>query len=324
MRGRSLTAVEIDRLTHLARALKRAVNPDERERCETNLAHVVDQLIEDDVRKARMLPHLNMSYGHLGRILTTKRDQPPPGPPQQTVRWRISFDQIDLTDTGTHSRSESINAIDLRSANDHINSMEASGQAFVSGITSSGVTIALGVPIPHGSEAGRQLSINQEARIVQRGLQGRPTRVRPDATLVDLQHEALQRPFILHLAAHREFGLTTLAGPDGDPTPVLDEDLAKAIAPTEGAPAAIMLSFCDSHQVAALIEDRDIAVISFQGEILDDAARSFYWHLYEAISLGRPIGLAFEVAAGAVRGACGLRASINPYSSAHDRPLPRL
>lgn len=67
MRGRKLNAAEIDRLTHVARALKRAVNPDERTRCEANLVLVVNQLEGDDVRQARMLPHLGMSYKRLAR-----------------------------------------------------------------------------------------------------------------------------------------------------------------------------------------------------------------------------------------------------------------
>ena len=323
MTGRPLTRVEIDQLDHVARALRQAVNPHERQRCETNLVVAVNSLHADGVYLKQMLPHLKIGRSRLWRLRSMKRGAPIVTERHDNTPAQVNLNLIDPTN---HANPRSMSIIDLRSENQtqSINKTETSAQDFKGDRASASVVIAIGVENKDGNPQGR-LALTQEAKIVQRVLRSdrARTRVSLDATLVDLQHEALLRPFILHIAAHRDAGLTTLAGPEGHPTPILDEDLANAIAPSEGAPGTVVLSFCDSHQVAALIEDRDIAVISFEGQVLDATARAFTWYLYDAISLGRPIRAAFEVALGAVRGAHGLKAFINPYSNSHDRSLPR-
>jgi hypothetical protein len=322
MNGRLLTAVEIDRLQHVARALRRAPNPDERTRCTGNLVDVVNQLYVDGVRLVAIQPHLGMSAGRLRRLRRTRAAlavTPAAAPPT-----RITLDALRPEQRAISTVEQQSIAFDSHEAMATTSIGEAIGTTYFRGDVGNGVVIALGVQMPdrNGDASGR-LNLNQEAKTAQRAMRGRREPVlRPDATLVDLQDAALRRPFILHVAAHREFGATMLAGHDGQATRVLDEDLVAAIAPTAGAPSAIMLSFCDSHEVAALIEDRDIAVISFHGKILDEAARDFYGHLYEALARGRSISLAFEVASGATRGSYGLTAVINPYSSAHARSLP--
>lgn len=104
---------------------------------------------------------------------------------------------------------------------------------------------------------------------------------------------------------------------------VLDDDLVRLLAPdVNDHPAVLVLSFCDSADVAVRLLDLDIAVISFEGELPDDAAPEFFEHLYQAFNLGRTVRMAFEVGHAAVRANRGIEARLNGFSSAHDRQLP--
>ena len=134
---------------------------------------------------------------------------------------------------------------------------------------------------------------------------------------------AVRRPFILHIAAHRSMGATGLANSRGEVDRVLDDDLVRLLAPdVNDHPAVLVLSFCDSADVARRLLDLDIAVISFEGELPDDAAPEFFEHLYQAFNLGRTVRMAFEVGHAAVRANRGIEARLNGFSSAHDRQLP--
>lgn len=182
----------------------------------------------------------------------------------------------------------------------------------------NGVFVALGVP-----SLTTPQRFDREARTITTALRGRRLpEIQSRATLAELQGLAIRQPFVLHVAAHRDLGAVMLSDPSGNGVPVLDEDLIPLIAPEEGAPAVIVLSFCDSHQVAKRLRDRDIALISFEGELSDSAAFSFCEHLYEALALGRTVSMSFEVGKAAVRGAHGVEPLLSPFSSAHGRNLP--
>lgn len=324
MTGRRLTAAEIDKLAHVARAWRLAPNTDERDRCASNLVDLVNRLHVDDVTYVTVLPHLEMRYDQLLQLrkakpvpsLASARQpaptlhalEPAPPSPEQGL-W--------LANSSASTALEASTSIAHSLSADVLNSSNRDGPA------AADIVIVIGALPDRESALADRPDFNREAGRIRHSVRIRRLPVSlPNATLVDIQDAALKRPFILHLAAHREFGATWFAGADGQPIKVLDKDLARAIAPTQGAPSAIMLSFCDSHEVAALIEDRDIAVISFCDVILDAAARDFWSHLYDALAVGQTVGESFEVAAGAARGSYGLNAVINPHSSAHGRKLP--
>jgi len=183
--------------------------------------------------------------------------------------------------------------------------------------TNNEVILAVGSP---SRGEGRQ-NFNHEAQVIRHALRGRAVPVvREAVSLAELHDAAVRRPFILHLAAHRSFGAVDLTGPDGERQPVPDVGLAKMVVPSQGAPKILILSFCGSVEVAQSLESEDVAIISFEGELTDDQAIAFHQNLYEAIRLGRRVGVAFEIGQAATM-ALGVTPRINAPNAAHEQRL---
>ena len=95
------------------------------------------------------------------------------------------------------------------------------------------------------------------------------------------------------------------------------------LVPERGGPAVLVLSFCDSAEIAALLRDTDVAVISFEGDVRDTAGQAFTQYLYDSLALGHTVGSAFEIAAAAVTAVGKAVPRLTGHGPGRHRPLPR-
>jgi hypothetical protein len=177
--------------------------------------------------------------------------------------------------------------------------------------------------IAFGVQGQQRQSFTQEAKRISAQFPAhRLPETHYDVTVAELQHLAVRRPFVLHVGAHRESGAVLLADGSGSNVPVLDEDFARLLAPEPSKmPAVVVLAFCDSAEVAKYLGTHDMAVISFEGELTDEAALAFSEALYGAFTRGRPVRTAFEAGQAATRGSFNLQVRLSTWSSQHDRVL---
>lgn len=321
MSRRRPTRVEIDRLVASGRHIRGSRSANERRLAERTAASLAQQLKELGVPYADSARHLGLSAGELRRMRDSK-DAPATEIARTSSAGFIIRPATAANDNGRATSSDSFEQTSFVNADHALGSASTAigsvQNALYVGPTRQGVLIALG--LAHDRDTSFRL--RREEKVIIRELRGREVPDVQEPTLPELQDQAVRRPFVLHLAAHRADGAVLLADPDGHPAWIEDRDVAAALSPQDGGPSLLVLSFCDSVRVAQLLSDRNIAVVSFSGDVDDDTAVQFASYLYSALRLGRSIRSAFEVAQAACR-SLGIHPELTPpHSTFHSEGLP--
>jgi hypothetical protein len=94
------------------------------------------------------------------------------------------------------------------------------------------------------------------------------------------------RPTVVHLAAHADIGGICVSL-NGAPMAVIDSDLAIAIRAAAHRPRLVVLSYCDSENLARMLTgspaDHVEAAIGWRGKVTDPQARTFASLFYQRL-----------------------------------------